>query len=323
MPSRRFYMVMLSIAGASALFAFGIIFGVGVVTAPPERKMEATAEQFSTADGVRREPVQIGANKALTPIYPANPGKESQPPDGIESARVETVGSGADVATQEDAATEIAVTEPAAPAVVEQLQPAPPAEVDVSTVTAGVPPAAAAPTPLVTKEVMSSVPAPEKVNPPAPAAPDTETVTAKPDLETVTLRKPGRCDVAACSAAYRSFRASDCTFQPYEGPRQLCENPPAARSTPTEEEPQRAATRESKPARERDKDAELRAAVEAVKELTGPPLAERRLVPFAERGRGRARMACNVAACAQAYDSFDPSDCTFQPHNGPRQLCAR
>ncbi|WP_432254302.1 PBP1A family penicillin-binding protein [Limimaricola sp. AA108-03] len=31
-----------------------------------------------------------------------------------------------------------------------------------------------------------------------------------------------QCDVRACSRAYRSFRASDCTFQPYSGPRKLC-----------------------------------------------------------------------------------------------------
>lgn len=30
------------------------------------------------------------------------------------------------------------------------------------------------------------------------------------------------CHVDACSLAYRSFRASDCTFQPYRGPRKLC-----------------------------------------------------------------------------------------------------
>jgi 1A family penicillin-binding protein len=30
------------------------------------------------------------------------------------------------------------------------------------------------------------------------------------------------CDVRACSAAYRSFDASDCTYQPWEGPRRLC-----------------------------------------------------------------------------------------------------
>ncbi len=30
------------------------------------------------------------------------------------------------------------------------------------------------------------------------------------------------CNIAACSAAYRSFRAADCTFQPLHGRRRLC-----------------------------------------------------------------------------------------------------
>lgn len=33
---------------------------------------------------------------------------------------------------------------------------------------------------------------------------------------------PAQCDISACSRAYRSFRASDCTFQPYRGGRKLC-----------------------------------------------------------------------------------------------------
>jgi penicillin-binding protein 1A len=31
------------------------------------------------------------------------------------------------------------------------------------------------------------------------------------------------CNIRACGRAYRSFRPSDCTFQPYSGPRRLCE----------------------------------------------------------------------------------------------------
>lgn len=30
------------------------------------------------------------------------------------------------------------------------------------------------------------------------------------------------CDVAACASAYRSFRAADCTYQPFTGPRRVC-----------------------------------------------------------------------------------------------------
>jgi 1A family penicillin-binding protein len=32
-----------------------------------------------------------------------------------------------------------------------------------------------------------------------------------------------QCDYHACSRSYDSFRASDCTYQPYDGPRKLCE----------------------------------------------------------------------------------------------------
>jgi len=31
------------------------------------------------------------------------------------------------------------------------------------------------------------------------------------------------CNIVACSSTYRSFRSSDCTYQPYEGSRRLCE----------------------------------------------------------------------------------------------------
>lgn len=33
--------------------------------------------------------------------------------------------------------------------------------------------------------------------------------------------------------------------------------------------------------------------------------------------------ACNFRACARAYRSFRPDDCTFQPYHGPRRLCEK
>lgn len=39
-----------------------------------------------------------------------------------------------------------------------------------------------------------------------------------------------RCDVQACSNAYQSFRASDCTYQPFEGARRVCEKSPVQRT---------------------------------------------------------------------------------------------
>jgi hypothetical protein len=55
----------------------------------------------------------------------------------------------------------------------------------------------------------------------------------------------GACDVATCSQAYRSFRASDCTYQPYDGPRRLC-----TRGSPGDQV-NRTATADVAPARRR------------------------------------------------------------------------
>lgn len=41
---------------------------------------------------------------------------------------------------------------------------------------------------------------------------------------------PASCDVAACESAYHSFRASDCTYQPYRGRRRICEKTSSATS---------------------------------------------------------------------------------------------
>nr|WP_246329584.1 PBP1A family penicillin-binding protein [Chthonobacter rhizosphaerae] len=38
-----------------------------------------------------------------------------------------------------------------------------------------------------------------------------------------TFEPPRACNVDLCSRAYRSFRASDCTYQPWRGPRRICE----------------------------------------------------------------------------------------------------
>ena len=35
--------------------------------------------------------------------------------------------------------------------------------------------------------------------------------------------RSNRCDIAACASAYHSFRESDCTYQPFSGPRQMCD----------------------------------------------------------------------------------------------------
>jgi len=74
--------------------------------------------------------------------------------------------------------------------------------------------------------------------PQRPAAETTGTVTHEDDArlqaagatnvshqavqETAAAPSGNRCDIQACTDAYKSFRASDCTYQSYEGPRRVC-----------------------------------------------------------------------------------------------------
>jgi hypothetical protein len=49
-----------------------------------------------------------------------------------------------------------------------------------------------------------------------------------------------RCDVQACASTYRSFRASDCTYQPFDGGvRRVCEKSPGQRVAREREQPER------------------------------------------------------------------------------------
>jgi hypothetical protein len=79
----------------------------------------------------------------------------------------------------------------------------------------------------------------------------------KPGLSPPASTHANSCDVQACAAAYRSFRESDCTYQPYDGPRRMCVNPP---------------TPEQQQASNRHDDADdLRAAVNEVRRMRRAP----------------------------------------------------
>jgi len=111
-------------------------------------------------------------------------------------------------------------------------------------VIAKAPAAAPAPAKTVAQAQPVIAPPPEaKVNapPPAPAVaavePEAAPAAAEPDAAPADVAAaepaPGsapKCDVRACEAAYISFRAEDCTYQPSFGQRRLCEKgtPPAA-----------------------------------------------------------------------------------------------
>lgn len=94
------------------------------------------------------------------------------------------------------------------------------------------------------------------------------------------------CDYRTCASRYQSFRASDCTYQPYGfSERRACDVSGSQRT------PDFAFSRTS------------------------------RSESSPERSRGA---QCNVAACSQTYESFDAGDCTYQPYDGgPRRQCTK
>jgi hypothetical protein len=95
-----------------------------------------------------------------------------------------------------------------------------------------------------------------------------------------------KCDISACTSAYHSFRESDCTYQPSTGPRRLCRKGVVA--------------------------SDSNGAPDAASTLNTDPDAN-----------PQSNVRCSVNACAAVYRSFNPSDCTYQPSDGPRRLCAK
>jgi hypothetical protein len=156
-----------------------------------------------------------------------------------------------------------------------------------------------------------------------------------------------KCDIDACAAAYRSFRASDCSWQPYEGPRRYCDkgtppqdvaaaNPNAATDagqqvsdkcdiaacrqayftfTPSDctyqpsNGPRRLCTKGTPPKQKAAADAATAAANAANNKDAAKT--------------DQATPRCDIEACKQAYFTFTPSDCTYQPSDGPRRLCTK
>jgi hypothetical protein len=129
------------------------------------------------------------------------------------------------------------------------------------------------PPPPITQAPMPEVAAPERA--------------AQPERESLA-----KCDIDACAAAYRSFRESDCTWQPFNGPRRFCD-----RGTPPRE---------------------TASAAPNATPQTDPQVGATPAAPDVQVSN-----KCDQDACKHAYFTFDPADCTYQPTHGPRRLCDR
>jgi hypothetical protein len=88
---------------------------------------------------------------------------------------------------------------------------------------APVQPAVPSPPPVAARQPTSQPPAPRQPATPVPSVAQQPTPQIyQSEQTTAQSQESSACNVAACTAAYRSFTASDCTYQPTEGPRKLC-----------------------------------------------------------------------------------------------------
>jgi penicillin-binding protein 1A len=118
----------------------------------------------------------------------------------------------------------------------------------------------------------------------APQAPQATQTTQASSNEP----QPAQCDYRAC-ASRKSFRPSDCTYQPYSGPRRLCETRARPAMTPAQ-----------------------------VSQPSSPEAAPQ------SPSQSRAQAQCNMDVCSRFYSSFNASDCTYQPYGGgSRRTCDR
>jgi penicillin-binding protein 1A len=157
---------------------------------------------------------------------------------------------------------------------------------EAATVMARTPPAAEVP-PQPAAEASSKQPAAEaSPQQPAAEASPQQPADASPNAERQAAGAP-RCDYEACARTHHSFRASDCTYQPFSGgPRRLCEKSPSQQS----------------------------AATPFAQDSSAQSLL----------GQMFGKAQCNVDVCARFYSSFDPADCTYRPFGGGRRrVCTR
>ena len=125
------------------------------------------------------------------------------------------------------------------------------------------------------------------------------------------------CNISACERFYHSFRAADCTYQPYEGgPRRFCDQQDDGTAGVRE-----AQTPTASPAK-RDNAGSPATSGEQPRSPNGQKTNEQgNAQDSAVAAPGTANAKCNPAAC-QRYSSFRASDCTYQPYGGgPRRLC--
>jgi hypothetical protein len=162
--------------------------------------------------------------------------------------------------------------------------------------------------------------------PRAPARPEADETTpsiALPgSITSSDASPPAQCDRSACASAYRSFRDSDCTYQPFDGPRRLCEaGASSATADPknvTKERPTEAGARPDQLQPVQIEMPDDRPAARQ-REISG---GSTEISGSSAEADSRAPLRCHADLCAARYKSFNAADCTYQPYDGgPPRVC--
>jgi hypothetical protein len=97
------------------------------------------------------------------------------------------------------------------------IAPPPPSQAAAPPVAA--PPAISLPKAAIGAPIVPPTLVPKPATVPVPSGAEARTAPSEP----IAASEPEvHCNVSACTAAYRSFRASDCTYMPSAGERKLC-----------------------------------------------------------------------------------------------------
>ena len=195
------YFIVILVSAAS------VLFGLDLATSPlpptPNVPIGRSA-QVAPAHATKpvREAKRDADTRALTPVYPTRP--------GVPNAEAQT----APAQTNDSATSSRSTPSRQAPS-------APPEQ-----------PAPAAPPP---QQQAGASPASTQ---PPPTKAATALNSAAP--EPTVAQSKAHCDVQACAAAYHSFRASDCSYQPYPRVRQVCTRTGGAASAAVRPPPSKA-----------------------------------------------------------------------------------
>lgn len=180
------YFFVLLVSAASVLFGLDLMSSPlpNTPNVPIGRSVQVVSPPPPPA--ARQRELRAADERALTPVYPTAPGKP----------KVQAETSGAGMQEQANLMPSAPAATPAPAASVAQTplpQPAPEAKTE----------------PVATAQPALTAAAAAKMEP---------AVTAQP----ATQQASNNCNVQTCTAAYHSFRAADCSYQPADGPRRAC-----------------------------------------------------------------------------------------------------